>query len=251
MKFIESVQNPTVKQWKKLHTKKEREKTNTFIVEGFHLVEEALKKSDVIQQVIIDQEAIVPASINLDHVETVYVTTQVMKAICHTETPQGIAAVCKQVTINKTVEAHEKWLFIDKVQDPGNIGTMIRTADCAGLDGVILGAGCADLYNSKTVRATQGSLFHLPVLRGDLSQWINKCKEKEIPVYGTSLKDGVPYQEIETRQSFALIVGNEGEGVSKEILQQTDENLYVPIYGQAESLNVALAAGILMYYLRG
>ncbi|KPD01469.1 putative TrmH family tRNA/rRNA methyltransferase [Geobacillus sp. BCO2] len=141
-------------------------------------------------------------------------------------------------------------LLIDAVQDPGNLGTMIRTADAAGIDAVILGEGCADLYNAKVVRATQGSLFHLPVVNGDLAQWIARFKEQGIPVYGTALEKAVDYRTVPLSSSFALLVGNEGSGIRPELLGLTTENVYIPIYGQAESLNVAVAAGILLYSLQ-
>ena len=124
---------------------------------------------------------------------------------------------------------------------------MIRTADAAGMDAVILGEGCADPYNPKVVRSTQGSLFHIPILKTRLEEFMNTIS---IPIYGTALEGGVPYQQVEPSDEFALLVGNEGQGVSKDLLSKTTKNLYIPIYGKSESLNVAIAAGILMYYLR-
>ena len=141
----------------------------------------------------------------------------------------------------------EKLLLLDRVQDPGNLGTLIRTADAAGVDAIILGEGCADPYNPKVVRATQGSLFHLPLIKADLSEFID---ELEIPVYGTALEEAIPFKQVEPSETFALLVGNEGQGVSEELLGKTTKNLYIPIYGKSESLNVGIAAGILMYYLR-
>jgi RNA methyltransferase, TrmH family len=254
MKMIDSLQNPSVKKWKKLHTKKEREKTNSFLVEGFHLVEEALKSDAEITTIIVEQETNLPHTLDLSNVSMTYVSNQVMKTISETETPQGIIAVCKkQKTADISSGRGQKWLLLDRIQDPGNVGTMIRTADAAGLDGVLLSPGCADIYNAKTIRATQGSLFHIPVVTAELTTWINTFKEDSVPVYGTALEGGVPYQEMDSNpeRGFALIVGNEGSGVDESLLSQTDKNLYVPIYGKAESLNVSLAAGILLYYLRG
>ena len=113
----------------------------------------------------------------------------------------------------------------------------------------MLGEGCVDAYNSKVLRSTQGSIFHLPIVKGNLEEWVDKLKENNVPVYGTALENGVPYGEVTPTGSFALIVGNEGNGVRQEILAK-DQNLYIPIYGGAESLNVAVAAGILTYYLQ-
>ncbi|WP_461200132.1 TrmH family RNA methyltransferase [Anoxybacillus sp. TBDG-1] len=248
MKRIESPKNERVKQWKKLLTKKERDKTGLFLIEGFHLVEEAIKSGVYIEELIIAEHATIPASWNVAHIPMTIVTNDVMKVISDTETPQGIAAVCKQLHWN--IDDIQTALFIDAVQDPGNVGTIIRTADAAGVDVVVVGEGSADIYNAKVMRATQGSLFHFPVIKGDIGQWIARFQNKHIPIYGTSLQNGVDYRSVSPSSSFALIVGNEGSGVSDKWLQQTTTNLYVPIYGKAESLNVAVATGILLYHLQ-
>ncbi|RFU65947.1 TrmH family RNA methyltransferase [Peribacillus glennii] len=250
MNYIESVKNPKVKQWKKLLTKKERDKTGEYLIEGFHLVEEALKEDNLVGQVILSQNIDVPVHLKLDGIEVIYATNEVLKAISDTETPQGIAAVCKRKQTQLDDLNPQKLLLIDAVQDPGNIGTMIRTADAAGMDAVILGEGCADLYNPKTIRSTQGSLFHLPVLKGNLAETVEWIKNRNIPVYGTALEGAVSYEETEKSEAFALLVGNEGQGVSKDLLDMATQNLYIPIYGKSESLNVGVAAGILMYHMR-
>ncbi|MCQ6273457.1 RNA methyltransferase [Bacillus sp. V3B] len=246
MKYIESVKNPKVKAWKKLLTKKERDQSGTYLIEGFHLVEEALKEQ-IVLEIIVNQDMEKHPHMHLEGTEVVYVKEDVMKAICDTETPQGIAAVCEQKTVSMDDIKLEKLLLLDRVQDPGNLGTMIRTADAAGINAIILGEGCADPYNPKVVRATQGSLFHLPLMKANLTEFIKKL---DIPVYGTALEGGVPFEQVEKSETFALLVGNEGQGVSKDLLEVTTKNLYIPIYGKSESLNVAIAAGILLYYLR-
>ncbi len=252
MKHIESVKNNKVKQWKKLQKKKEREQSGTFIIEGFHLVEEALKVDNLVEEIIISEDRSIPKEWDLNHVELIYAVPNVLKEISETETPQGVAAICRIQEENEyLIQPNQKILLLDNVQDPGNVGTMIRTADAAGMDMVILGEGCADLYSSKVIRSTQGSIFHLPILRGELKSYIKQCKELNTPVYGTSLQNGVPYQEVQPSNTFALILGNEGKGMAQEHLDMTDRNLYIPIHGQSESLNVGVAAGILMYYLRG
>lgn len=250
MKYIESAKNPKVKLWKKLLSKKERDKTGRFIIEGFHLVEEALKEGDLVQEVILSQDAELPASFELQGIEVIYAANDVLKAISDTETPQGIAAVCEQRNVTLEDINPEMLLLIDAVQDPGNIGTMIRTADAAGIDAVILGEGCADPYNPKVIRSTQGSLFHMPVLKGKLEDIIDRLKSRDIPVFGTALENSVPFENVKKTRSFALLVGNEGQGVDKALLSKTTQNLYIPIYGKSESLNVGIAAGILLYHLR-
>lgn len=250
MKRIESLQNQKVKQWRKLHTKKERDTTNTFLIEGLHLVEEALKDKSVIKELIISEETDIPSHWNADDLSITYVTKEIMKAISETESPQGAAAVCVQSEKHE-ITAWKKVVLIDAIQDPGNLGTIIRTADAAGMDGVILGDGTVDAYNSKVVRSSQGSIFHIPIVKRKLNEAISELKQQNVSIYGTSLQNGVDYRKTEAAASFGLLIGNEGSGVNKEYLQLTDQNLYIPILGKAESLNAGIAAGILMYHCLG
>ncbi|EIJ79209.1 23S rRNA methyltransferase [Bacillus methanolicus PB1] len=250
MKHIHSVQNPQVKQWKKLLTKKERDKTGTFLVEGFHLVEEALKAGSVLN-LIINEKPEWPSRFNYGSIPVTMVTDEIFNTLSETETPQGVLAVCRQAKIGQDQIKGKRFLLIDAVQDPGNLGTMIRTADAAGVDTVIVGNGSVDIYNSKVLRSAQGSHFHLPVVRGDLFEWMERLQQENIPVYGTALDNARIYTEAKPEGSFGLIVGNEGSGVNKELLAKTDENLFIPIHGKSESLNVAVATGILLYYLLG
>jgi TrmH family RNA methyltransferase len=251
MKRIESSQNTQVKHWKKLvSVRKERDKSGEFLVEGFHLVEESLKNKENVLALIVREGTTIPTSWNVDDVDIIEVTMDIAKDIAETEHSQGIYAHCsqQQATLGQQ-QTWKKLLFVDAVQDPGNVGTMIRTADAAGMDAIILGKGSADAYNPKTVRSGQGSHFHIPIVKGDLSQWIQTCKEQGIPVYGTSLDESVLYNQVQPQGQFALIMGNEGSGLSPELLVQTDMNLKIPLLGQAESLNVAVATGILLYSL--
>lgn len=248
LKYIQSDKNPQVKQWKKLLTRKERDKSGLFLVEGFHLVEEALTRKEDVEEIILSEKTELPPGLDYGSVPVTVVTDEISKQLADTETTQGIFAVCRQA--KQTLTKGNSYLLIDSVQDPGNLGTMIRTADAAGMDAVIVGKGSVDIYNPKVLRSAQGSHFHLPVASGDLSQWITELKAKNIPVYGTALENGVVFTEAPVNESFALLVGNEGSGVNKELLNETTQNLYIPIYGKSESLNVAVAAGILLYYLK-
>ncbi|WP_216828882.1 TrmH family RNA methyltransferase [Alkalihalobacterium elongatum] len=249
MNRIESAKNPKIKHWKKLHTKKGRDTDNQFLIEGTHLIEEARKSGINPIELIISEEYDVPKSWSDWQVSITYVTDRVMMELSEMKSPQGVIAICQQLD-HQLVPSKGRYLLIDAVQDPGNLGTIIRTADAAGVDGVVLGEGSVDLYNGKVIRSTQGSLFHLPIVKGNLLEWIEEMKRAEISVYGTALENGQDYKQIDAPSSFGLIVGNEGEGVSKELLKETDANLYVPIYGQAESLNVAIATAVLLYGLR-
>ncbi|WP_425710802.1 TrmH family RNA methyltransferase [Fictibacillus sp. Mic-4] len=250
MKRIESEQNASVKQWKKLYTKKEREKTRTYLIEGPHLIEEAIKHDVPVIHLIVEESFELPGTWDAYALNTWVVTRKIMKGLSDTEHPQGILAVCEMPDEEETLEPKGRFLLVDGVQDPGNLGTIIRTADSAGLNGVILGEGTVDLYNSKVLRATQGSLFHLPVIKGHLSKWISSFKEEGVPVYITALKGATSMREVASPEQFALVIGNEGSGVRSEIMKEADELVAIPIYGQAESLNVSVATGILLYELQ-
>lgn len=252
MNFIESPNNPKIKQWRKLHAKKYREKYKSFIVEGIHLVEEALKYREFVESIIIRDGFDLPNKWNVYDVEIFQVSNEVFQTISETETPQGVIGICKMkesLELSSSLEGTCA-LLVDGVQDPGNLGTILRTADCAGIHMVILGNGCVDVYNSKVIRSSQGSIFHIPLVHGDLMGWVTRLKACNIPVYGTSLHNADNFKGVQGLSSFALIVGNEGSGVREELLQLTDKNIYIPILGFAESLNVAVATGIMLYHLK-
>ncbi len=215
MKYIQSLQNPQVKQWKKLQTKKERDRSGTFLVEGFHLVEEALKQGEAVLEIIVSEKTELPPLMDTGSTPITLVTEEISNSLSDTEAPQGIYAVCRQPKQETSLSEGKTFLLIDAVQDPGNLGTMIRTADAAGIDAVIVGNGSVDIYNAKVLRSAQGSHFHLPIIRGNLHEWVDKLKEKNIPVYGTALEGAKNYQEISVGNSFALMVGNEGNGVDQ------------------------------------
>jgi len=249
MEIIRSQKNERVKQWKKLLSKKDRDKTGLFLIEGEHLVIEAHNRG-IIREIVVTEQVYpkLPKSTFGKYPITI-IDTSIAHVLADTENPQGIFAVCTQLFYEK-VEG-TRFLLLDRVQDPGNAGTIIRTADAAGLDAVIFGEGSVDLYNPKLVRSTQGSLFHLPVMKGNLKEWIWRLKNMQIPIYGSALKNAASMYDAPPVESFALLVGNEAQGIHPDLLQETDANLYIPIYGKSESLNVSVATGILLYHLRG
>jgi len=175
-----------------------------------------------------------------------------MRHITETITPQGIVAIVDMPNLKRKPALPLKgaWLLLDRVQDPGNVGTMVRTADAAGFAGVVAGDRTADFCSPKVVRSMQGSQFHLQLFEGDLNKWIADFKQQQSPVYGTQLNPAAKnFRAVHPGTDFALIMGNEGQGMSDELLKQTTDNLYIPMRGQAESLNVAVSAGILMFQL--
>lgn len=179
------------------------------------------------------------------------ISSEISHLISDTMTEQGVFAVVAISEPDMMLLYGKKLLLVDAVQDPGNVGTLIRTADAAGYDCVVLGRGSADLYNPKVIRSTQGSHFHIPVIQADLFEWVANLEEEGVPVIGAVLDDQAKsLNDMPKRETLALMVGNEGNGISEELQDRLSEKVYIPIYGDSESLNVAVAAGILLYGLR-
>lgn len=253
MKIIESNKNEWIKQIKKLDKKKYRDLENRYLIEGEHLVEEALKNQANLEHVLFTAESMASYEellANVPDEKKVQVTAEIIKQLSSLPSPQPIIGIVSKNNqlINETATSH--LLLLDNVQDPGNVGTMIRTADAAGFSGVLLGEGTADVYNSKVVRSMQGSQFHIQIEEVVLEERIKVLKESGYTIYATELNEAaVSYQEIQSSEKIAVVMGNEGQGVSQKLLELSDVNVYIPMKGQAESLNVAVAAGIVMFSL--
>lgn len=250
MKEIQSNKNQLIKEIKKYHQKKQRDKEKKYLLEGYHLVEEAVLHGAVIEHLFVDPKGLADYGdwLKEQQLEITLVTEEVLKVLSELPTPQGIVALVEK-QVSTITDYQGKWLLLDQVQDPGNVGTLIRTADAAGFSGVFLGEGTADIYSTKVLRSMQGSHFHLPIVSGDLFEIVAQLKAQKVPLYGTELnKEAVTYTKVAASDSVALILGNEGQGVQKALLAETDQNIYIPIYGAAESLNVGIAGGILMYH---
>ncbi len=237
-----------MKSWHKLHSRKARDDSGNFLVEGFHLVEEALR-AKVVSEVIFCIGARLPTEWDVSGVSLFEVNEPIAEMLSQTKVSQHVFAVCRKQVEYLDWQQHQTFLLVDALQDPGNLGSIIRTADAVGVDAVILGEGCVDVYNDKTIRATQGSLFHLPVISANLQAAIAHLKKQTIPVFGTALTNGQSVFSLKAPSRFALIVGNEGSGVSRQLLQEADQSLFVPMRGQAESLNVSVATAVLLYHL--
>lgn len=254
MEKLTSIHNQHVKNWKKLQTKKFRRQSGSYLLDGWHLVNEAIKSGIHIEELIGTEEQLAAQPILSNEADAVYVVTEeIMQHITDTVTPQGIAAVVPLPDIHEIPEAADLkggWLLLDRVQDPGNVGTMVRTADAAGFTGVVVSHRSADIFGTKVTRSMQGSQFHLKLYEGDLAKWIADFKEAEVSVYGTQLNpEAKNFRDVNPGKNFALIMGNEGQGMSDDLLSQTTANLFIPMRGEAESLNVAVSAGILMFQL--
>ena len=244
MTIITSKANSVVKNAKKLHQKKYRK--SAYLIEGWHLFEEAVQAGVTIEKVFAlesyrDQLAAFP--------QTVWVSEEILRDLADTQTPQGIVAVIQKEEVGLPDLHQGKYLFLEDVQDPGNVGTMIRTADAAGFTGVIVSDKSADIYSLKTLRSMQGSHFHLPIYRMPLVSFVEEAKKSDLPILATTLsRDSKDYRELSSLENFVLVMGNEGQGISSVMAESADQLVHIGMKGRAESLNVAVAAGILMFY---
>lgn len=246
--IIESKDNKTIKEIKKLHEKKYRNAGNKFIVEGIRFVEEALKSDFEIECVIINeklQEKVRPI-VKKDSIKVLIVPQSIFDSICSTEKPQGIACVVKNKKLKPNLDSGF-YVLLDKVQDPGNVGTIIRTANAAGASGVIATKGTVDLYNDKTLRATMGSIFKIPIIIDDDFSFVMQLKNNDFKLISSSLDTDTNFYSLNLRNKVIIAVGNEGNGISDSIYNISDYKVKVPMPGNAESLNVSVAAGIMMF----
>ncbi len=235
---ITSINNEYIKEISKLNEKKYRDKSNKYLIEGLHLVTEALKY-DIIDTIIIREDF--SYETNIKHI---IVSNEVMKKLSDNPSiPKIMAIVYKK---ENTISGN-KILLLDRLQDPGNLGTIIRSAVAFNFDTIILSNDTVDLYNSKVLRSTQGMLFNINILRQDLTSVINELKNNNYTIYGTKVDNGNDVKEINNTNKFALIIGNEGTGISDNILKQCDKYLYIKMNNNCESLNAGVAASILMY----
>lgn len=240
MEVIASLDNKKVKYWTKLKNKKYRDQEGLFLVEGEHLVLEAIKEGQVIE-LILEEDSIFPVD-----VLKYYVTKDVMKKISSLDTPTNMIAVVRK----KAEESYgNKLLLLDEIQDPGNLGTIIRSAVAFNIDTIVLGKNTVDLYNEKVIRATQGLLFHVNIIKRELQSFILNLKKENYKIMGTKVTHGTSVSKVETSNKYAFIMGNEGNGVKEEILDLCDEYLYIPMNDLCESLNVGVACSIILYEL--
>ncbi|HWR08011.1 RNA methyltransferase [Sporomusa sp.] len=258
--LISSPANKLIKEVASLKQKKYRDNLGMFIAEGLRTVEECAA-SDWPVQLCIYTEAVATRErtrrvldrLTAAQCRMVIVPEAIYNKLSDTEQPQGIMVVLKkrQTTITQLITSNNKESLIvvlDGIQDPGNAGTIIRTADAAGCTGVIILKGAVDIYAGKTVRATMGSLFHLPVIEGiPPEELIAGLKSANVNIFATSLQKSDIYYQVDFKRSTAIILGNEGQGVCQELIDKADACLTIPLVGQAESLNVAVAAGIILY----
>ena len=236
--MIESINNEKIKNYSKLLNKKYRDETNMYLVSTDHLVKEAIKKDIVVEIFLLD-------GIENIYGNVTYVKENVMRKLTDLKTLPTVVAVVKK---EESKEINGNVILLDGIQDPGNLGTIIRSAVAFNIDTIILGNNTVDIYNEKTLRASEGMIYNINFVKEDLLTIIPKLKDMDYKVIGTSVTNGKDIKDL-NKDKIAFIVGNEGNGISKSIFDLCDDYVYIKMNDKCESLNVAIASSIIMYEL--
>lgn len=252
--LITSKDNDFIKHLKKLKDKKYREEYGEFIVEGIKMIQEAIDEKAIIKDIIVcddckNQEYFSKEFLyEIAKYNCIYVTEKVFLQITDVTNPQGILAVIDKKKIDSDINYDsDLFLILDNIQDPGNMGTILRTADSINLKQIIVAKGTADVYNPKVVRSTMGAIFRVKVIEiEDLTKVVKEMKKRKIKVYATDLATNSSIYDVDYKKS-AIIIGNEANGVSKQLLDLADQKIKIPMIGKTESLNAAVATGIILY----
>ena len=237
--MIESINNEQIKEIRKLNDKKYRDESNLFLVEGDHLVKEAYK-AGVLKKLILTED-----TYDFD-VEKLLVTDKVIKSISELNNTKVIG-VCSKLSTN--LDLSKNVLILDGVQDPGNLGTIIRSCVAFNINNLVLSETSVDLYNSKVIRSTQGMIFNINIIRDDLKNTIKFLKDNDYIIYGTNVNNGIDVKDVKKDKKYAIILGNEGNGISNKINALVDKNIYIKMNEKCESLNVAVSGSIILYEL--
>ena len=235
---ITSKQNERIKYFNQLKDSSFRNKENLFMVEGFHLVDMAIEKGCVKTLISLS-----PYKEELNDIEQIIVTEEILEKLSSTKTPQGIIAICKMDSFINEVLG-DKVLYLDDIQDPGNLGTIIRTALAFSFKDIILSSHCCSIYNPKVIAASQGAIFFINFINGNIDNLI-ELKEKGYQIVVTNLRNSVPLSSYHPENKQIIVLGNEGKGVCEEIINLASINVRINIQN-IDSLNVGIAAGIMM-----
>lgn len=256
MEQITSSQNPLIKEIKGLKQKKNRDDKQQFFIEGSRFVQEALKEETQILRIVISEKysrsgdtALVDTARSRG-IPVILTSDKVFADISDTENPQGILAVLemKHWHWEELLQGRKFLLLLDSLQDPGNMGTIIRTADAAGVNGILISQGSVDVYNPKVLRSTMGSIFHVPFLYiDDMHECIDVLQQQGIMVCAAHLRGDRSYTALGRKESIAVMIGNEANGISEEAARRADVLVKIPMPGKSESLNASIAAALLMY----
>ena len=258
MQIISSKDNELIKHIKKLKDKKHRDESNEYIIEGVKLIEEAVKENARIKKIIVCEDTTrtyeIPTHImyEIAKYECVYVTDKIFASITQVTNPQGIMAIIEKGDTDAQIDYTQDIIVaLDDVQDPGNLGTILRTVDSIGLNQIIVSKGTADAFNSKVVRSTMGAIFRVKIIEVEnLPQSIKEMRRHHFKLMVTSLQTENSIYDIQFNKKI-IVIGNESNGVSKGIQEMADEKAKIPMLGKTESLNASVAAGVVMYeYVR-
>lgn len=255
MQVITSKENEIIKHIKKLSEKKYRDEKRQYIVEGIKIVEEAIQENAQIEEIIVCQESIeeIPKELmsKMTNYKCIYVAEKIYKTLTQVVNPQGIIAVIKKVERTEIKYDEDIIIVLDDIQDPGNLGTILRTVDSIGLKQLIVSKGTADVYNPKVVRSTMGAIFRVNVIeKENIKEAIEEMRKNQYKLVVTSLQTENQIYDINYNKKI-IVMGNEANGVSKEIQNMADEKVKIPMLGKTESLNVSIATGVVLYeYVR-
>ncbi len=258
MQTISSKDNELIKHIKKLKDKKERDLSNEYIIEGIKLIQEAIQENAKIKQIIICDDCEKTESIPKDLMyeiakqECIYVTNKVFDSITEVMNPQGILAIIEKQSKEMQIDDKQDIILaLDDIQDPGNLGTILRTADSIGLTQILVSKGTADSYNPKVVRSTMGAIFRVKIIEcEDLVKTLKEIKKHKFEIVVSSLQTDNSIYDINYHKKV-IVIGNEANGVKKEIQDLADKKIKIPMLGKTESLNASVATGIILYeYVR-
>lgn len=246
MEHITSRSNPLCTHIRKLNTSAAyRRERGEFVGEGPKLLDEARKAGWAVTTVVTPEGAALPCP---DAVRRVELPADLFESLCDTKTPQGVLFLCQTPdTALPPVLTGVRYLVLDGVQDPGNVGTVWRTADAFGADGLILLGGCADPFSPKVVRATMGAAFRLPVYRTTPEGLKEACRRADLPLYATALREDTEAVTCAALRRCAAVIGSEGRGVSEDVLALCEKTLKIPMRERCESLNAAVAAAVILW----
>ena len=258
MDIISSKDNEIVKNVRKLKEKKYRDLENAYIVEGIKMVKEAILEKASIKQIIIcddcEKSDSIPKELmyEIAKYDCLYVTSKIFKYISEVQTPQGVLAVVEKNNRDEDINYNEDIIVaLDDIQDPGNLGTILRTVDSVGLTQILVSKGTADPYNPKVVRDSMGAIYRVKVIEcEDLLETLKEVKRNKFKILVSSLKESNSIYNVKYNKKV-LVIGNEANGVEEKIMNIADEKIKIPMLGKTESLNAAVATGIILYeYVR-
>ena len=247
--ILTSLQNPMVKKWRLLNkSRAERMAQGLFIAEGEHMTQEAIQNKSASMLLVAESTREKFSHLLNTGISVQVLANHVFASLCETKSPQGILALCSypaQITLEKL---GHRIVCLNGVQDPGNVGTILRTMDAAGFTGLLIDGNTADPYSPKVLRATMGSIFRIPVFQTkQLSQTLDVLRQKDFEILAGDLMGKPFFNKRERKENTCIIIGNEGAGISPEIKEKATLRLKIPMMGGAESLNAAVAAAIMMY----